>query len=287
MNTFKLYDIVTTPFKGHGFGDNRLIAYLHQRIEAKLATRQSTLIEINGYKLRIHGLSGGICVQLMREQEYEPVTTSIIQNLLPSVLNAVDIGANIGYYTLLMSQKAQGRVWAFEPEDKNLDVLHANIELNHANNITVLPYAVSDARGIGNLFVSKIESGEHSLVVKRHYAGIQFVPIVCLDGCFQSTSIDLIKTDTEGNDFKVLLGAKQLLKRNPALSLITEFWPEGIVKSGYVPNVFWEYLRCYFRNISIIDEIDGEIVPGTFEEAVNRSAKGLSVNLLCTNKEAA
>ncbi len=284
MNTFGLMDKLVKPLKGHGLGDHWPMNVIWQSIEAKLAARQNVIVDVNGYKLHIKGLSGGIATQLLRKQPYEPLTTKILSYLLPTVTDAVDVGANIGYYTLLMSTKVKGYVYAFEPEENNYCALCDNVRLNGCSNVKPLQEAVSDEVGEGELFVSGLESGEHSLVVKRHFVATQSTHVTALD-YIQSPAIGLIKTDTEGNDFKVLLGARRLLARRPTTIFLTEFWPEGITKSGYNPKMFWTFLEALFKHIHIIDEMGNEVVKGSFEDAVNRSSKGLSVNLLCANEE--
>ncbi len=284
MNSFKLVDKLIKPLKGHGLGDRWPINVVWQGIEAKLAARQNVDIDINGYKLHIQGLSGGIATQLLRGQPYEPLTTKVLNQILPMIEDAVDVGANIGYYTLLMSTRVRGKVFAYEPEDNNFQALCNNVKMNGCSNVTPFQEAVSDEVGTANLFVSGLESGEHSLVVKRHFVTSQSVHVTALN-YLQSYNVGLIKTDTEGNDFKVLLGARRLLARRPSTVFLTEFWPEGIRKSGYNPKMFWVFLEALFKHIHVIDELGNEIVKGVYEDAVNRSSKGLSVNLLCANEE--
>jgi FkbM family methyltransferase len=284
MNSLSLLNTLVKPLRGHNLDKIPLLNNLYRKTEALTVARQNVVIEVNGYKLHLHNASGGIYKQLIEEKQYEPLTTNIMLKYLPQVNNAIDVGANIGYFTLLMSKHAK-HVWAFEPEPKNFKNLLENVLLNELTNVNLLPCAVSDKEGTVKLFVSGIESGEHSIVLKRNFKKAIDVPVLNLDNCFSMHPIDLIKTDTEGNDYKVLLGAKRIIETSPQLILITEFWNEGIIASGYNSRDYWNYLSDHFEYMYIIDELANEIVSGDYYKAIYRSIKGMSVNLLCMNKE--
>ena len=133
-----------------------------------------------------------------------------------------DIGANVGYYSLLASELvgAKGKVVAFEPLPRNLVFINQHVALNHLGNVTVIDAAVSDASGEAyfNLGASSAmghlaESGE--ITVKK----------VCLDEMLAEGSLqppDYMKVDVEGAEFEVLKGARKLLERyRPMLFLDT------------------------------------------------------------------
>ena len=202
-------------------------------------------------------------------------------------MRVLDIGANIGYFTLLASKLVgdRGKVWAFEPESVNLVHLKENIELNDLKNVEVSSCAVSEFAGEADLYVSREEPGAHSLIDCRspNYDIVR-VHTVKLDDLFNDTCIDFIKSDTEGNDMKVLLGAKRLITENPDIKLIVELYPPGLIASQYSPEQFWALLEEYgFKSLTIMDELEKTTKEGNLEmamEAINRHE--FSVNLLCT-----
>ena len=73
-------------------------------------------------------------------------------------MTVVDIGANYGSYTLIASKLVgnDGRVYAFEPEPGNYDILVKNIEMNGYTNVTPIRKAVSNKQGKVRLYVDKI-----------------------------------------------------------------------------------------------------------------------------------
>lgn len=126
----------------------------------------------------------------------------------------LDIGANIGYYTLLMSKMVgeSGKVYAFEPEPKNFEILQKNIKLNNANNVVIEKLALSDK--VGRSFIALSEdSGQHRI----SDSGLE-IQTTTIDEYFGNKKIDFIKMDAEGSEGKILRGMSQ----RP--DMITEFY---------------------------------------------------------------
>ena len=131
-----------------------------------------------------------------------------------------DIGANVGFYTLLGSVLVGpgGKVFAFEPHPQNLALLNAHLSLNAVNNVAVIEKAVSDRDGV-SFFAGKDATG--------HLAadGTLRVETVSLDSIVRQGALPppaYIKIDVEGAESLVLAGAKSLLSDcRPALFLAT------------------------------------------------------------------
>jgi FkbM family methyltransferase len=127
----------------------------------------------------------------------------------------LDVGANIGVYTLKMAKKAgcKGFVISAEPEDENFLFLQKNIAINELENVIPVKAALSDFEGKGTLFLSASGSGEHSLVSKSENK-IE-VPVFSVEGLMRRLkieSLDLMKIDVEGAEIQVLKGSIQMLK---------------------------------------------------------------------------
>lgn len=122
----------------------------------------------------------------------------------------VDIGANIGCFSLLAAQKAS-RVLAYEPFPDNLEILRENVGLNDANNVEVFPVAVSGKIGESILFIPDNDSfvGRISLHPGRGTRTIECSCItldqVVMDN--QLDNIDLLKIDCQGAEYEILYGA--------------------------------------------------------------------------------
>lgn len=290
---FNIIKVAVRPLIGKGLGRLRLPRYIYSLATQRLTPEQAKTIEVEGFLIKVstkeRGLDG-VTTTLAITHSYESMTTQIFKNVLGKGMNVIDIGANIGYFSLLSSKLVSnsGKVWAIEPEPNNFRNLVENIRLNSMENIIPVNRAASDTDGKARLFVSKEESGEHSLVRGRpHIKNTIEVNTFKLDDLIDNNKIDFIKTDTEGHEMSVLSGASNIITCNKNLVLITEFWPPGIKASGHTPRIFWQMLERYdFKYIYIIDEIKKEILPGTCEEAVKRCWENkLSVNLLCSREQ--
>ena len=146
-----------------------------------------------------------------------------LQTLLHRTLHTgavfYDIGANVGFFSLIASRLVGecGRVYAFEPEPKNISLIYRNIRLNQSDNISVIEAAVSQESGVSRLYIAEYAGG-HSLYQDDHpFPGTEVtipVPTVSLDGLVDSKKIlppSMVKIDVEGGEVEVLKGMNRIL----------------------------------------------------------------------------
>jgi FkbM family methyltransferase len=132
-----------------------------------------------------------------------------------------DVGANVGFYTLLAAVLiGRGHVYAFEPVKANLVYLRRHLSLNHLENVSILECAVSDATGTASFAVEETRAMGH-----LDAGGGVEVQMVTLDALLREGRIappDCIKMDIEGAEFRALLGARQCFaEHKPKLFLAT------------------------------------------------------------------
>lgn len=134
----------------------------------------------------------------------------------------LDIGAHVGYYTLLASilTGPSGRVFAFEPLPANIHFLRAHLALNQIHNVTLIEAAVSNENHTG-----RFTPGLGTSMGMLHPKGILEVECVTLDGLMSEGRLpvaDVIKIDVEGAELKVLQGAANMLSlAHPTMFLAT------------------------------------------------------------------
>lgn len=133
-----------------------------------------------------------------------------------------DIGAHVGFYTLLSSRLVgpSGRVVAFEPSPRNLDYLTRHVELNRLSNVTIIPAGVGERTGR-----CRFEVGATNAMGHLSSAGEIDVPVIDVDTFVLSGSApppDVIKMDIEGGEFGALRGAVDVINRwRPLIFLAT------------------------------------------------------------------
>jgi FkbM family methyltransferase len=175
----------------------------------------------------------------------------------------VDLGANIGVYTLLAASLvgAQGRVYAFEPDPANYVLLEKNVRANGYRNIVCRQKAVSDKSGEAKLFRGEY-AVSHSLsdVAAVDPEMSLTVATTSLDDFFRGLGwprIGFIKMNIEGWEWFVIKGMTEVLQRSKDLEMMLEFYPDLIRKMGIDPASLIQRLEDDGFTIRIIDEVKG------------------------------
>jgi len=153
---------------------------------------------------------------------WEAKETDVAMSTLSPGDDAIDIGANIGYFTLVMARAVgpSGRVLACEPNPVVMERLRCHIEANHVDNVIQSEVACSDASGRSTLFVNgPHNSGKSSLCASNvAVAGkAMSVSVACtradeLVSRHHLSNVRLVKIDVEGAELSVLQGLTTLLR---------------------------------------------------------------------------
>lgn len=141
---------------------------------------------------------------------YEPEQTALFAAHLGPGDVLFDVGAHVGYYTLLGARLVgdRGRVLAFEPDPRNASFLRGHVRVNRAANVTVIQAAAGDTEGS-----VRFAAGTGSGTGHVSEAGGMEVRICRLDdvAAAQDALPTHLKIDVEGAELDVLKGAKQTL----------------------------------------------------------------------------
>lgn len=289
---FKVFVALVKPLWGKGFGRIPPVGAAYKYLYRKLAVKE-VILQIHGGKMitRTSELDG-ISHELIYCSAYEKLETKLFEQYVAKDMIVVDIGANVGYYTLLAAKLVgdKGKVFAFEPEPDNYALLVRNVELNGYGNVITVRKAVSSKMGRAKLFLNK-QTGAHGFLPDREdVIGVMTVETVSLDEYFggKECPVDIIKLDVEGSEISVLLGMQNVVKNNDNLKLFTEFWPWGLQKSGFPLQGYWDKLvESGFSFIYLINEQEQRLEPADFTSVVNYCedtsvVKLPSANLLCS-----
>ncbi len=269
---------------GMGLGKIQVLQRAYSSI-IRAMKPQEILVPVNDYRLYINMRMGGISTELYRNHIHEPIETKLFKNavkLLKHGTNVIDVGANIGYYTVMAAKYLNGGVvYSFEPDDGNLKLLKKNIVVNDIENVAVYPVAVSDKEQMAAYYRSGYESGAHNIVGSHNLKPEGLVQTRMLDN-LHLPWIGLMKIDAEGAEILVLKGARELLQRSHPV-LFIECWDEGLRQSGYSARELIEEIEGLgYDKITVVDEIRGQYGPYSGKGVCrhfNNETYGL--NLLC------
>lgn len=184
-------------------------------------------------------------LNLSSGQIFEPEEVELVKKQINQGDIVVDIGANIGYYTLLFAQLVgeTGRVIAFEPDPDNFALLHKNITLNQYHNVTLVQKAASIENSQTQLFLCDENKGMHRLYDSVCCQDSIEVETVCLDDYLPTLvdKVDFVKIDIEGAEYNALQGMQNILRQHQP-KLLTEFSPAALFEYGIKPKTYVDFL---------------------------------------------
>jgi FkbM family methyltransferase len=287
---------MVTPLVGSGIGRIKFISDIYQLLAVRLLPQKDQLITTTeGFKMMVltDGHISDIATELLFKKEHEPTTTKIFKAIIKQGDYVIDVGANIGYFSLLSSKLVgtEGMVWAFEPDKDNVKALINNVMLNKYENVRIRDEAVSDKTGQLTLYTSSKESARHSLIKTKEHDGQTTVNVVKLDSELFDLQkpIAFLKTDTEGNELGVLKSAQKLIKESPDIKLLVEVYEDALNACGTKVETLWLYLisNLNMRYVYFVDDYTDRIIniynPNQYNMGWEKLSKNkLACNLLCS-----
>lgn len=232
---------------------SRLHARGIDRMYRALRGNQYYSIRHAGGRLCLPATDSSLNRDLLLRGSYEPEAVAAFLATLERGMTVFDIGANIGFYTAVAATSVgpAGRVYAFEPDPRNVEVLRRNSAQARGAPITVVAGAVGRSEGTSSLYVNPVDSSINSLAcananVLGPQDGARALTVSSLtldtfvrkEGAIQP---DVIKIDVQGAEMLVLAGAHEVLSHRP-LKIFFEFWPFGLQHLGTQPIELLEFL---------------------------------------------
>jgi FkbM family methyltransferase len=225
-----------------------------EEFRSKRYGHEALKVSLSGYCLFVSPEDREISAAIASNQAYEPYVESVLRRLLKPGDTFLDVGANIGYFTALGASLvgSAGRVLAFEPLDKNVQLIYATLWENRFENVTVFPFAASsDVRLVA---MSSSEFSSNAGVVDRTI-GQKRTRVIAqsqrIDDLLATTNrIDVIKFDIEGHEMYAWRGgAKLLAKHRP--HVLTEFHPKCIRENTDIDPA--AYLRTLLDYAGVVE----------------------------------
>lgn len=194
---------------------------------------------------------------------YDPMATELFKKIIKAGDVIIDIGANIGYFTLLAAKLSgpTGKVLAFEPDSEIFQILQKNIRLNHHKNVTLVAQALSNWTGYTQLYISETNRGDNRIYQHDGAQRTIRIKVTTLDRYLEKmktqinlSKISLIKIDIQGAELKALKGMKNLLQLNNNLKIITEIESLKLQSFGDSAEKYIDFLAKQHFKFSFINE---------------------------------
>ena len=280
-----IYKKAVKILSGHGLRKFYLVRLVDNFIISHL---KPTFAEVQGHKMFLDSKDS---LHLSINEVYEPFETKIVKKEIKKGDVVLDIGANIGYYTLIFAKLVgeEGKVFAFEPDPTNFSLLKKNVEMNSYKNVVLIQKAVSNKTGKARLYLSEDNMGDHRIY--DSHDGRKFIEIetISLDDYFKDYNgkIDFIKMDIQGAEGGAIQGMFNLLKKNNNVKIITEFWPLGLKRFGMDPEEYLKVLIEFGFKLYEINEQEKKIKPVNIPKLLKMYApqKQNHTNLLCVKEK--
>jgi FkbM family methyltransferase len=208
-----------------------------------------------GLKIVVDTASRDIAPHIIREGRWEHWVEAVLRRLLHRGQTVAEVGANLGYHTLVMAEQIgpAGKLYSFEANPRLCRLLRRTIAINGlAALVELREAAATDEAGAYTLdFNPKMHGGGH-LTVGGLGPDDQRVAVkgVTLDEeLAQVPSLDMLRMDAEGAEVRVLRGAWALIDRSPTLIVVTEWNPRFLRAqiAGCVPILLGELAERGFR----------------------------------------
>lgn len=182
---------------------------------------------------------------------YEREEIAFFRKHYKSGMTFVDVGANVGLYTALALATGKSRILCIEPHAESRRFLNETIRLNlhgeeSAGLVTVAAVAAGAMPGRLTLYSNSENKGDNRIYSDGLLDTSTTVEVSTIDSLCASngiSTIDFMKMDIQGAEFKALQGASNVLSRSPECILMTEFWAYGISRAGDDPKDYLELIR--------------------------------------------
>jgi FkbM family methyltransferase len=227
----------------------------------QLAAEDAVRCTVSGVELFCDAADAAVTPGL-RSGEYEPHLTAVFERYCTPGMTVVDVGANLGYYSLLASKSVgpSGKVIAMEPNSENCRLLLSSLRLGGITNVELIPVACD--RSTGWAYYSTHVGSNGGLIDEGDllaHPGV-VVPTFRLDDLVAGP-VGFLKMDVEGAEGRVVSGATRLIERDRPI--ITTELKEEMLKRVSGTTVA-DYLR-YFESLgyapSVLEKATGAEKP--------------------------
>jgi FkbM family methyltransferase len=249
-------------------------------------TRDYLCVSVHGFRL-YGSVQHRPLLHWIAKGSYERFTRKLFQRALEPGMRALDVGANIGYYTLLAANAvgSTGKVYSFECDPANARFLRHNVKLNGvADVVTIVPKAATSHAGVVQLFADRTNSLLSSLVVEgQATASIEVESTTVDDAISPLERIDVAKVDVEGGEVDAIRGMSETISRTERLVMFVECCPSALSSAGASVGELLDELQRHRFQVSLVQDKSKSLTTDLSElfAAERSGSEKYYVNLYC------
>jgi FkbM family methyltransferase len=214
--------------------------------------------------------------KVLVKDNFEQAERNLMLRLLKPGDVFVDVGANVGLFTVLAGKRVgpSGRVIAVEPSPKTAHLLRKQVEINRLDNVTIFECGLSNVAS--QLILSEATDGNDAFnsfaktCDPNLFNQVQ-VEVRTFDSLIREIGSDvnprLIKIDTEGWEPHVLAGAQRLLSQRDSPDLIIEFCESALNTAGSSCTELFDQLKALGYTLNLIHQKTGKLIPVSTPES--------------------
>ena len=284
---FALYKNIIKLFYGSNLSKYDIVRKTSRYMNEQL---HPEFVEIDGNKIY---LDENDSLFLSSSILHEKTIVNLVKNEIKKGDVVIDIGAHIGYYTVLFAKLVgpEGRVFAFEASPTNFEVLKKNVSVNGYQNVILNNKAVSDKNGKLTLYITGRTSTENFLFKPENFIDSSKIKntieidSITLDNYFQDfkDEINFLKMDISGAEPRVIKGMNSILNKNTSLKIQQEWWPNAIRTHGFEPDSHLKLLTQMGYKIYEIDGANNKLNLATSDDLMKKypNSKLEDINIFC------
>lgn len=210
------------------------------------------------YKMFVDARDRGLSPHLMLDGFWEMPVTEALMGFVRSGMTVVDVGANLGYFTVVLAALvgSRGSVHAVEPNPRMMTLLRRSVAVNgFSDTVFTHDQPLSDRSGETVVLQVARELPQNASITTIDFevSDRHTLETSTIDDLVGESDVDFIKIDAEGAELPIWRGMTRLLGRNKPLVIFMEFLPKRYEK----PDAFLADLLAAGFALSLIDPLGG------------------------------
>ncbi|TRZ92793.1 MAG: FkbM family methyltransferase [Dehalococcoidia bacterium] len=240
-------------------------------------------INIHGSPVLINVRDNGIGSKMFLQGGYASGRISEIRKAVKEGDTVIDIGANIGYFTVLLANLVgpEGKVYAFEPDPRNFHLLQRTVERNGWSHVTIEQKAVSNK--VGEFLLYQSPSWAGSALTPCDHVSVVKVQVITLDEFLSDEhNVSFVKMDMDGSEPLAISGMTQLIQRSPNIRLLAEYEPGNLKRYLSAPLDFITIAEQHGLKLTAILDTEKGRLPNLDLATLKHLADNANLDLLFT-----